>query len=145
MDEIKQGDLFGHIKVDPDFNKWLYMCIKCHQYKDKKHYHILPTGEVKRECKSCKSIKKKLMNRLRQQHPMPTNPDYKCPICLRNKNDLLKLGYKDTTVMTWVLDHDHVTGKFRGYICKHCNTGIGALADDQGRIGRALEYLQGGF
>lgn len=41
-----------------------------------------------------------------------------------------------------VLDHDHVTGKFRGWLSKLCNTGIGALGDDLASAERAVAYLK---
>jgi hypothetical protein len=41
------------------------------------------------------------------------------------------------------LDHDHKTGKFRGYLCIPCNMGIGQLGDDIAGLERALSYLRG--
>lgn len=40
------------------------------------------------------------------------------------------------------LDHCHVTGKFRGWLCSTCNTGIGKLGDDVAGLLRAVEYLR---
>jgi hypothetical protein len=40
------------------------------------------------------------------------------------------------------LDHDHETGKFRGYICIACNMGIGQLGDTESALFRALLYLR---
>jgi hypothetical protein len=40
------------------------------------------------------------------------------------------------------LDHDHRTGAFRGWLCRICNTGLGALGDDIEGLQRALAYLQ---
>jgi hypothetical protein len=43
---------------------------------------------------------------------------------------------------TWLhLDHDHVTGKFRGWLCSSCNRGIGLLHDSVG-VEKALTYLR---
>jgi hypothetical protein len=39
-------------------------------------------------------------------------------------------------------DHDHRTGKFRGWLCRMCNTAIGALGDDVDGLERALAYLR---
>jgi hypothetical protein len=39
------------------------------------------------------------------------------------------------------LDHDHKTGAFRGWLCGHCNRGIGQLGDDVHGIMRAMSYL----
>jgi len=40
-----------------------------------------------------------------------------------------------------VVDHDHLTGEFRGHICKNCNTGIGKLDDSVEGVMKALLYL----
>lgn len=40
------------------------------------------------------------------------------------------------------LDHDHVTGKFRGWLCAKCNTGIGKLGDNVEGLRRAIAYLE---
>jgi hypothetical protein len=40
------------------------------------------------------------------------------------------------------LDHDHVTGKFRGWLCNSCNLGIGALGDSIDGVKKALAYLR---
>ena len=42
---------------------------------------------------------------------------------------------------TLCLDHDHRTGKFRGWICDQCNRGIGLLGDLPGGVMGAHEYL----
>lgn len=40
------------------------------------------------------------------------------------------------------LDHDHVTGKFRGWLCFSCNIALGHLGDDPTKIESLLKYLQ---
>jgi Zn-finger protein len=59
--------------------------------------------------------------------PPPTGN--KCAICHRE--------------MPLCLDHDHETGKFRGYICRDCNLGLGKLGDTVEAIRRVLLYMQG--
>jgi hypothetical protein len=39
------------------------------------------------------------------------------------------------------LDHDHRTGKFRGWLCSACNLGIGKLGDSIAGVLNALRYL----
>lgn len=39
-------------------------------------------------------------------------------------------------------DHDHETGKFRGWLCVSCNTGLGKLGDSIEGLERALAYLR---
>lgn len=40
------------------------------------------------------------------------------------------------------LDHDHVTGAFRGWLCRKCNSGIGLLGDTFVKVMRAATYLR---
>jgi hypothetical protein len=40
------------------------------------------------------------------------------------------------------LDHCHRTGKFRGWLCPKCNTGIGMLCDSVTGVRKALAYLE---
>lgn len=40
------------------------------------------------------------------------------------------------------VDHDHVSGKYRGYLCIKCNMGIGQLGDSIEGLERALIYLR---
>jgi len=58
---------------------------------------------------------------------------FNCPICMK------------TTIVgitKQVLDHDHKTGKVRGYLCESCNTGIGRLDDNIKLIENALDWLK---
>jgi len=41
-----------------------------------------------------------------------------------------------------VLDHNHLTDKFRGWICNNCNNGLGRLKDDVNILQNAMEYLK---
>ena len=39
-------------------------------------------------------------------------------------------------------DHDHKTGVFRGWLCRGCNTGLGAFLDSPALLARAAQYLE---
>jgi hypothetical protein len=39
------------------------------------------------------------------------------------------------------LDHDHKTGKFRGWLCHSCNVGLGHLGDSIASVQSAIAYL----
>lgn len=55
--------------------------------------------------------------------------DGKCAICQQAKR--------------LVVDHCHATGKIRGLLCHHCNTGIGLLGEQPERFDNAKRYLGG--
>ena len=40
------------------------------------------------------------------------------------------------------IDHDHLTGNFRGFLCMSCNTGLGKLGDTLDRLREAVVYLE---
>ena len=41
------------------------------------------------------------------------------------------------------VDHDHVTGKVRGLLCRACNVGIGQLRDSPVLLQNAVGYVLG--
>jgi len=42
-------------------------------------------------------------------------------------------------------DHDHVTGKFRGVLCRNCNRAIGQLGDTAEGVKNAYDYLNDAY
>jgi hypothetical protein len=53
-----------------------------------------------------------------------------CPICIREN-------------MRLVWEHDHVTGKHRGWVCSPCNLVLGHSYENAETLRRAIMYLQG--
>jgi hypothetical protein len=51
-----------------------------------------------------------------------------CPVCLKWHESL-------------VYDHDHATGRFRGWLCARCNLELGWTEEDLPRAIRAVDYL----
>lgn len=66
-------------------------------------------------------------NRGRKSTGPPPNNDG-CELCQKKES------------LVW--DHDHDTGKFRGWLCKQCNLGLGLFKDDPNRLLKAVDYLK---
>ena len=64
----------------------------------------------------------------------PENEPFECPIC--GKRTIAGVTSKV------VIDHNHRTGKVRGWICDSCNTGIGRFKDDIELIKKAIKFLE---
>lgn len=65
-------------------------------------------------------------------------------ITLDKANEIKTTGCEicGTTEGTMCIDHCHTTGKVRGCLCSQCNTAIGMMKDDVGRLASAIQYLQ---
>jgi arginyl-tRNA--protein-N-Asp/Glu arginylyltransferase len=58
-----------------------------------------------------------------------------CAICGTNKSHRSDVSYN------LFVDHCHTTGKVRGLLCHHCNTGLGHFQDNSNYLQKAIEYL----
>jgi hypothetical protein len=87
---------------------------------------------VNTNCRSCSKIRSKERSDIKKRHKNLKKPEYGslCECCQ-------KPVYRN-----WQLDHCHVTGNFRGWICKSCNTGLGSIGDNLQSLYRAVEYLK---
>lgn len=66
--------------------------------------------------------------------PAPTRPEpATCEICNCKPSGI----YKHLCV-----DHDHNTGKFRGWLCNRCNLALGNMGDTLESVERVTDYLR---
>ena len=74
----------------------------------------------------------------RKDGSKPVKPEtgvfWKCPICEKE-------GIVGVTVKL-VLDHGHLTGDARDYICDSCNTGLGRFRNGKDFLKNAVAYLE---
>lgn len=91
--------------------------------------HIAERKLSNRECIVCRREydRRKYAERNGLPEPEYEKPE-KCELC-GHDNDAL------------ALDHCHVTGEFRGWLCKSCNCGLGMLGDNIEGIQKAIKYL----
>ncbi len=87
------------------------------------------------------SDKKKYDNEWRKKHPEILRK-------WRLKNKERKAGRKKSKIceICWesgviCFDHDHKTGKFRGWICQRCNRVLGFVKDNKELLNRLIDYL----
>ena len=63
----------------------------------------------------------------------PINEPFEYPLC--SKRTIAGITSKV------VLEHDHRSGKVRGWVCDSCNTGIGRFKDDTEILKRAIGFI----
>ena len=70
-----------------------------------------------------------------EKHPRPKiGEEFTCPICHRKK---VRNFQNDV-----VLDHSHIDGGVRGWVCSSCNTSIGKFYDDPNILQRAIDWIK---
>lgn len=132
LDFEKTGDAHTH-KV----------CNRCHVLKPvdefKKNQNQKGGRVIRRpSCQACRlDIDRRYVpahiKRAAEKNKPAKGSVWRCPIC--EKQTIV-----DYTVKL-VLDHDHRSGKTRGYICDSCNTGLGRFRDDRIYLENAIKWL----
>lgn len=135
-------------------------CTKCHKRRRQASFHRLGIGlnEVRAICKKCTSASQQawkksnpseasLLQRrndiknhleanfgmsLEQFEQLFAKSDGLCQICKRPERRKRRLS----------LDHDHATGRLRGFVCSRCNLLLGDADEDAELLERAASYLR---
>lgn len=118
----------------------LKKCTKCHEHKEEEEFPWRGGENYRRtECKKCR---KKLASEAKTLRDLYGNPpdDHRCPICDRTEEEVKGQGGKKCT--PWVIDHDHKTNTFRGWLCHKCNRGLGAFNDNLEILEKVIDYLK---
>ncbi len=108
-----------------------------HRAYSKAHKGLWPSNSREKRLAASKDWKARNKDKVRAYRrkvdglPLPTRTETSwCESCGRS---LESAPY---------LDHCHLTGKFRGWLCNTCNRGIGLLGDDVASLEKALAYLK---
>jgi len=125
------------------YSAYIRRCTKCNELKDITSFPYREASRKARrkECRECNNESVTLLKKLKIENPFPNVKNYKCPCCLKTEKEIRSTGgWPDRTI--WVLDHNHTTKKFRGWICNNCNVAIGRFADSVTSLQKAIKYLK---
>lgn len=61
---------------------------------------------------------------------------------LKKQNNVCAICGSSSGEKSFSVDHDHITGKVRGLLCRGCNVGIGNLKDDPELLEKAIIYIK---
>lgn len=136
------------------------VCTGCNETKEVTEFYkraSRPSGLVSR-CKKCTDLAQgilqktegtRLYNRksklwknfgltLEAYNKLLEDQNGVCAICYKPEIFLSRNGF----LKNMAVDHCHKTGKVRGLLCHHCNTGIGNLNDSIELLKEAIVYLE---
>lgn len=140
-DTSKECSDCGEIKPHSDFckdsknkrNKELaYYCKLCNS-KRTKAYHALNKDNLNYKQSKRKSyVKRKHKISLDDYLNKLSLQNFKCAIC--------SVELKANGTLTH-LDHNHITGELRDFLCTNCNRGLGHFQDNKILLQNAVEYL----
>ena len=109
------------------------LCVECGKMLDSTTGYVNSksqrTGKLylNSACKPCHNHRTRVVHKLRKMHPHPP-AGTPCECCGR--------------VSKLFLDHCHDSGKFRGFVCRECNSSIGLMGDSVEGVRKALTYLE---
>ena len=91
-----------------------------------------------KKCKDSRTIEWKKRNRdkvqqmhIRWKYGVSAKPSV-CDVCRGVSTNGRRIA----------VDHDHATGRVRGFLCNGCNIAIGMVKEDPDRLRRLAEYLE---
>lgn len=112
-----------------------HRCAACEKDKPVRAFGMQANGRPRNQCLRCRHLKEKYAFSDQEYDELFKKQEGRCAICRRAAGD--------TRYTMLYVDHDHRTGKIRGLLCTHCNTGLCKLGDTEVRLRWALDYLKG--
>ena len=117
-------------------------CVNGHEFTESNTYHDPKDGH--RACNACRAEKNaakghKTFGITEQEEALLWQ--LQCGLCAicgsQLDHERAEANGSGSTI-----DHDHVTGKVRGILCRPCNLGLGNFQDSPVSLERAIAYLQ---
>lgn len=129
----KERKLHSEFHKDSNSYGLAYYCKLCANTKARAyHRRHHDTSPEYRSAKRDSSIKKAFGISLKEYTQKLYNQGSKCAIC--------SIPLQDSGQLTH-LDHNHVTGKLRDFLCTNCNRGLGHFKDNPTLLHAAMRYL----
>lgn len=135
-------------------------CITCKQEKRLGEFYSYPytTSQGKRstrwesQCNGCRLEKRKQQYRKLRANPLKSAEATRAhvdrcrqyaglPEPTRTEPVICECCGKAPIGQRLCLDHDHASGRFRGWLCRDCNMAIGKLGDTLDGVERARDYM----
>src|SRR5208282_1482839 len=124
------------------------ICPKCGENKPVSEYHFTPK-KMSSYCKVChRGVTRANYDKTKEVQQSQALMRL-CGITLEQRRVLFEVQGKQCAIcgisgdgVMWDTDHDHVTEKFRGVLCKPCNRMLGCCKDNIAVLVKAVEYLQ---
>lgn len=132
FDNPKRALSLAFVRAAGKDEKLFKLCLKCMQVSD-----TCPRNKY--SCAECNSTQTKLRyhNKNMAQADYPPGPS--CEICEKLFTDVK--GWK-RWAKGYCFDHDHITGKFRGWLCPPCNIALGLAEDNVVILSKMIRYLE---
>ena len=121
------------------------ICNKCNETKHISEFNSRTRDkngepkELRNDCKSCQKKQGNLVKNLKKYYPKPNPATHKCECCKKGREEFVNTQWADNP---FVLDHDHITGEYRGWICQYCNTALSRVFDDVNTLRNMIDYLE---
>jgi hypothetical protein len=130
-------------------------CKDCHRIRSRKNWDSLPDEEkvhrIKRSCKRSKEQRDKDPISVNLRHGIALSKHRGYAPCLASKKEIessytgfcFSCGAKESELTGKLhIDHDHETGKFRGWLCTNCNCALGLMKDSIEKLLGLSIYLE---
>ncbi len=126
----------------------VYRCRKCNEPRPASAFHKAPRNSGKSgkghpgretQCKDCKSDSKRLSRyglTRKELQQLRKRAKFQCEICKASETT-----FRTGKQIRLSVDHNHTTGKVRGYLCQRCNVALARFEDNPDLFLKAAEYL----
>lgn len=104
-------------------------CKECHRKQNRERYHEKALWKTRNHARiALNNILRTHKLTLDQYNNLHTQHDFHCALCDVTEN--------------LCVDHDHITGKIRGLLCRNHNCALGLFKDNPDVLRDAAKYLE---